>query len=142
MTAGNCDDPDVWGLTGPETVVATAKDCASEAARTVVNFALKCPRVASAPETHALRAKCNSIISENVGNHVTRMVGHATAHVVVDAAWILITIALYVRKLGAVFGDQTPDDRVVPPQLAAAVSALAVISTITPLRDGASNTLY
>jgi len=137
MTGNNCDDPDVWGLTGPENVVAAAKDCASEAVRTAVNFALKCPKVATLPETHALRARCNSAIQENPENHITRMLGHATSHVVVDSAWILITIALYVRKLGAVFGDQTPDNRVIPPQLAAAVSAIAVIATITPLRDGA-----
>ena len=130
---GNCDDPDVWGLTGPEAVVG-ATDCGSEAAATAVTFGPGCPDVAASPALHALTAKCSGIAV--VGDHTTRMFGHTAATLIVDSAWIMLTIGLFVSKLGTVLGPQKKTPGIIPANVALAVSVVAVIAVIAPVRDG------
>ena len=96
VAAANCEDKSVWGKTGAVDVTTLASDCASEAALIAVNFGLSCEKTATLPELHALRAKCPGIISDLVGKPDTRAFGHAAAVIIVDAAWILISIALFL----------------------------------------------
>jgi hypothetical protein len=134
---GNCEDTSVWGKNSPQYVVAHAFDCTQEAALTAVNFGLDCPDVSGSAELHALRAKCNGLIDDNVEPHIHRMTGHSASHIIVDSAWIFLTVAFFVRKLGAVFGPQTLISKtLISRQLAAAVSVIAITATLTPLRDG------
>ncbi len=136
VAAANCEDKSVWGKTGAVDVTTLASDCASEAALIAVNFGLSCEKTATLPELHALRAKCPGIISDLVGKPDTRAFGHAAAVIIVDAAWILISIALFLRKLFPLIEKDVLRPRVVPVEISAALSIFAVIAVATPLRDG------
>jgi hypothetical protein len=52
----------------------------------------------------------------------------------VDAAWIMITIALFIHQINTVFSK--PTGRHTPAPMALAMSAIAVVAVALPVRDG------
>jgi hypothetical protein len=131
---GNCDSVAVWGKTDPQTVVSNAHHCDSEAAFTAVNFGHHCPTVATSQDLAELSAKCNGIAVDGAFPHTARIHGHSFAALLVDAAWIMITIALFIHQINTVFSK--PTGRHTPAPMALAVSAIAVVAVALPVRDG------
>lgn len=131
---GNCDSVAVWGRTGVHTVVANADHCGSEAAFTAVNFGHDCPEVATSETLSQLTAKCNGVAIDGALPHTARIHGHSFAALIVDAAWIMITIALFIHQINTMFS--APSGRKIPTSFAVAVSAIAVVAVALPVRDG------